>query len=319
MSNTETPTLSAVADATEPEVLEAFNLVGNETRLAILLALWECYDRPDAADNAASFSTLFKALDYEDRGNFRYHLRQLEDQCVRRTDDGRYEIRHTGLELVRTVIAGAGLATTQLEPTEIDEGCTHCGAPTAVSYEDGLVLQVCTACDGQMTIPELPDGYLRSTAFHPAGVRDRDPEDLLNAAEVAAARRIESMFRGVCDSCSGPVDAGLDVCGDHDESGICERCGRRDRVLAVFRCTTCKAVRAAPPARLCAFHPSVIAFGHRHDAEVGCPGASGREKLTYDQTMASVDPPTVDITIRADGDELRATFDESASIVDVAE
>ena len=37
--------LDVAAVGTDPTAVEAFKLVGDETRLAILLALWEAYDR----------------------------------------------------------------------------------------------------------------------------------------------------------------------------------------------------------------------------------------------------------------------------------
>lgn len=168
----ESPLESAVGTV-DPETVKAFKLVGNEIRLAILLVLWKAYDRPDATDNAVSFTRLFEQFDYGDRGNFRYHLRQLEGEYVRRTSDDGYELRHTGLKLVQTVVGGAGVTDTELEPIELDRPCELCGAPTAVCYEDGIVFHVCTDCEGQMSVPEFPDGYLNSVALHPAGVIDR--------------------------------------------------------------------------------------------------------------------------------------------------
>ena len=55
----ESPLESAIG-AVDSETVEAFKLVGNEIRLAILLVLWEAYDRPDATDNAVSFMRLFE-------------------------------------------------------------------------------------------------------------------------------------------------------------------------------------------------------------------------------------------------------------------
>lgn len=46
-----------------------FGLLGDETRLDILQALWEQYD-PTATDNAVAFSELFDRVDVADTGNF---------------------------------------------------------------------------------------------------------------------------------------------------------------------------------------------------------------------------------------------------------
>ena len=320
----ESPLESAVG-AVDPETVEAFKLVGNEIRLAILLVLWKAYDRPDATDNAVSFTRLFEQFDYGDRGNFRYHLRQLEGEYVRRTSDDGYELRHTGLKLVQTVVGGAGVTDTELEPIELDRPCELCGAPTAVCYEDGIVFHVCTDCEGQMSVPEFPDGYLNSVALHPAGVIDRAPEDLFAAAEIAAYHQLRTMFQGLCGTCSGPIDAQLELCSEHDPDGKCERCGRTDVVLAVFQCRVCKDSHAAAPSVLCAFHPAVIAFYYEHGVATrwhaeGFKNLSdiGKYDPVYKQEIISDDPPRVAVAITLAGDELRLTFDKSVTVIDVS-
>jgi hypothetical protein len=87
---------------------EAFALLGNETRLAILLALWEEHD-PHASDNVVSFSEIFDRVEYEDPGSFSYHLQELEGQFIRQyADGGGYELRVPALRFIHAVIAGAG-------------------------------------------------------------------------------------------------------------------------------------------------------------------------------------------------------------------
>lgn len=317
--------LDSAVGAVNPEAVEAFKLVGNETRLAILLALWKSYDRPDAPDNALSFTSLFEQFDYGDRGNFRYHLRQLEGEYIRRTSDGGYELRHTGLKLVQTVIGGAGVADTDLESTELERPCELCGAPTAVCYEDGIVFHFCTYCEGQMTVPGFPDGYLNSVALHPAGVIDRTPTELLAAAEIAAYRQMWTMFHGLCGTCSGPADAQLELCIEHDPGGKCERCGRTDAVLAVFQCRVCKDSHAAPPSVLCAFHPAVIAFYYEHSVATQWHAETfdslskiEENDQIYEQAILSEEPPRVAVVITLAGDELRLTFDGSVTVTDVS-
>ncbi|NIQ52585.1 MAG: hypothetical protein GWN85_03630, partial [Gemmatimonadetes bacterium] len=58
---------------TEAAATEAFSLLANETRLGILLAIWE-EQVPLAEDNTVPFSRLFERVAIEDRGNFSYHL-----------------------------------------------------------------------------------------------------------------------------------------------------------------------------------------------------------------------------------------------------
>ena len=127
---------------------EAFAALGNETRLAILLVLWEKHD-PHADDNRVPFSEIYDRVDYDDPGSFSYHLEQLKGKFIRQHTEGEgYELRTPGLKFVQVVIAGAGVQDAALEATEIDQLCPFCDAPTAISYHDGLVIQVCTQCEG---------------------------------------------------------------------------------------------------------------------------------------------------------------------------
>jgi DNA-binding transcriptional ArsR family regulator len=101
--------LEAAAGAAGPAATEAFKLLGDETRLAILLALWEAHE-PFADGDAVGFSTLRDRVGTADSGRFNYHLDRLTDHFVRRTDDG-YELREAGLTVGRSVIAVAGFET----------------------------------------------------------------------------------------------------------------------------------------------------------------------------------------------------------------
>lgn len=52
---------------------DAFTLLGNETRIEILQALWDVSD-PHVDDDAVSFSDLYERVGIEGTGNFNYHF-----------------------------------------------------------------------------------------------------------------------------------------------------------------------------------------------------------------------------------------------------
>ena len=139
--------LEAAARTVGIDTTDALELLADETRLAILLALWE--EHEPHADDAVPFSRLFDRVDYDNRGNFSYHLEKLEGQFVtQHTERGGYELRTSGLKFVRSLIAGTGLDDISVTDAEIGEPCPICGAPTAVNYHDGVVLWTCTECNG---------------------------------------------------------------------------------------------------------------------------------------------------------------------------
>ncbi len=299
---------------------EAFALLGDETRLAILLALWENYD-PYATDNAVPFSELFESVEYDDPGSFSYHLQQLSDQFIRQYPDGEgYELRVPGLRFIQAVIAGAGVQDATLELTTIDQACPFCGAPTAIRYRDGLVIHVCTECDG-VTSGDASSGFLSAVPFDPAGLADREPDEIRAASRVAAWRQTQFMFDGLCPACSGQVDSWLDCCRTHDSHGICDHCGTRYAVLARFECRVCKNHNVSSPKALALFHPSVIGFYDLHGVSTRFraddPESVRRVfELLDSHTVTLVDeaPPRADVTITHDDDEIRLTFDDTATV-----
>lgn len=316
--------LAVSAGRAGPHATEAFALLGNEIRIAILLALWDMYD-PHATENSVLFSELFDKVEYEDPGSFSYHLQQLSGQFIRQHPDREgYELRVPGLRFIQAIIAGAGVQDTSFDPTEIRQSCPFCGASTAIQYRDGLITHVCTECAG-VTAEEANQGFLSAVPFDPAGLTDRTPDEIRAASRVAAWRQTQFMFDGLCPACSGPVDRWLDCCEDHDSDGICDACGTRFAVLARFECRTCKNHNVSSPKALVMFHPAVIGFYANR-------GVSTRFRADDIESVRRVfelmeghevglitdDPPRADVVVSHGMDEVRLTFDESVNVVETA-
>jgi len=321
--STELPIEDAVGEA-GTHTTEAFALLADETRLAILLALWEAYD-PQAEDNSVRFSEIFDRVDYDDPGNLSYHLEKLEGQFVQQQAQGEgYEIRTTGLKLIRSIIAGAGVQDVTLEATEIDQACPFCGASTTISYQDGLVIHTCTECEG--ATPERTDteGLLSMIPFDPVGLRDRSPEEIRAASTVAALRGAQALFDGLCPACSGPVDGWFEYCTDHDATGICEACGTKVPVRARFQCRVCRNHKVDPLQGLALFHPVVVSFYDDHGVSVRVQADDFETvKRFYDLMdshevkLVSTEPPRAEVAVAYSDDEMQLIFDDTVSVVDV--
>lgn len=318
--------LDAAAGAAGPGTTEAFKLLGNETRLAILLTLWEAYE-PFADDNAVPFSTLYDEVGIDDSGNFSYHLEKLLGHFVQRTDDG-YTLRNAGRKLVRAVIAGTGLKEVTFEPTEIDVPCPHCRARTAVAYEDEWLFHLCTECDGTFAeSDELLPGTLTVWPFDQAGLSGRTPEEMYVAGAAATMKQYAAMIGGICPECSGVVDTSMDVCEAHEppDGETCSNCGRRYPIQSRFVCTVCKNKMWGPPSVLATVRTDVIRFF----VDRGVPLASVQRDVedvtrftrvirAHDHAeLVSRDPLTVRVTYRCAGDELRLLVDDALDVVDV--
>ena len=325
--------LDSAAGAAESHVIEAFKLLSDEIRLAILLALWEVYN-PYAEDNAVSFSRLFDRIGVQDSGNFSYHLDRLVGHYVEKTDAG-YRLRNSGLKIVRAVIAGSGLESRRLLPTEIPRSCYHCGAPVELSYEDERLYQICTECEGNIG-PESTEQTREGTLivyddFNPAGLSHRTPEEVFVAGTIEYVQTVKLLIRGVCPECSGPIEESLEICDSHDAPAgeLCPNCGTSMRggwneARVSYVCSVCKH-SASYPAWVAVFdHPAVVAFYHEHgfDMTYGLddPEVCGRlfDRLKKEQTVVSRDPVRIRVTATYDGAELHLTLDENLTVVGVS-
>jgi len=314
--------LAAAAETSGERAAEAFSLLANETRLAILLALWEAYE-PYAADDAVSFSALRDRVGIRQGAQFNYHLDQLVGRFVKKTAAG-YTLRRAGHELVRTLVAGTGIEDASQDPVEISIDCPFCDAPTAVTYQDEWLYIVCTECDGGFQGGDRPEGMLSGTEFDPAGLTDRRPEMMWRAGWLTGKSHIQLAVEGVCDACSGPITQSLDVCSDHDADGLCDCCGRQFAVQARFRCPVCKNHHDAPPRTIVLHHPAAIAFYYERGVNVQYDDGSfeslrrrGELISDHEQELVDEDPPRVRVTIRYEGDELSVLLDETLDVVEI--
>lgn len=319
--------LEGAAGAAGPHATAAFELLANETRLAILLALWDAYD-PEVEGQGVSFSDLRSRVGVQDSGQFNYHLGKLEGRFIQKGDAG-YRLRRAGLLLVQAVIAGTGIEEPKLEPTEIDAPCEHCGARTAVTYDNVYVYQVCTACEGGDAGPEHPQGTLKAWTFEPTGLANRTAEEIFTASTVKNFGRIGLRFEEICPECSGPVEWTLDVCEDHADvsDGACPTCGREELVVVRETCTVCKSSGYGTPSIKVLLHPAVVSFLYDHGIEVGFTGHTDFSDVMrtldlidrFEEELVSDDPLRLRITVPCDGDELHLILDEHMDVVEVGE
>jgi len=305
---------------------EAFKLLGDETRLAILLALWDAAE-PHGGDDAVSFTDLRNRVGARQGGQFNYHLDKLVGQFVRKTDDG-YALRRSGRKLVQSIIAGTGIEDPVLEPTEIDAPCPFCGAPTAITYERNYVYRVCTECEGDVDPgSDHPQGSLSGWTFEPTGLSGRTAEEVYAASTVKTFARIGLRFEGICPDCSGTVEWSFEVCADHDppSDGPCSECGRQRAVVAREACTVCKSAGVGSPAIKTLLHPAVVSFYYDHGIEVGFTGNTDYADVVrtlqlveeFEEEVVSTDPIRVRVTVSHEDDELNLLLDEQLNVVEL--
>ena len=217
------PTEHDGGDTVSPE--EAFALLGNDTRVGILQALWDAFES-GKGNNALSYSQLFEQVDIRDSGNFSYHLEKLTGPFVRSTDEG-YELKQTGINVVRAVVAGTVVDDPEFGPVRIDTACPICKAPVEIAYADELMTAACTACEGALRW-NGESGFLFLGLVPPAGIEQREVEEAFQATVVHTFREIAALADDVCPHCANSVEMTVDVCSDHAPGSgtLCTTCDR---------------------------------------------------------------------------------------------
>jgi len=274
------------------EPAEAFALVGNETRLRILEALWEAPERP------VSFSELRKAVEMRDSAQFNYHLGKLTDHFVRKTEDG-YDFQYAGEKVVRAVLAGTFNENPVIPPFEIDGDCSLCGEGLHASYADETITVECPDC-----------GHLHGRyPFPPGGLKDRSREEIMDAFNQRVRHLHCLAADGVCPECNGRMVTtmtreddmlGLELRVDHN----CEQCRHH-----LYSAVGLKLLDQS----------DVVTFYRDHGVDLCTTPFWNLDWCVTDQhtTVRGEDPWRVQVSIPLDEEVLSVTLDGDLSVLDV--
>lgn len=314
--------LDAIADTVGQQTIDAFGILGNETRLAILLALWEDFDS-FADEEGLSFSALYDRVGVSDSGNFTYHLDQLQGPFVEQSDAG-YTLTMRAEKILRAVLAGSLAEHESFEDEAIDAQCDRCGSSIVIDYHDSTLIERCTNCEGRWESSEWPSGVLRAVYRPPAGLANRTPQMFYRHGNTWDRYDAMARLEGICPDCLGSVTNRFSICQNHDvEDGtICRSCGSFWQIQLQTICQVCKAAAQMAPFAPIHVNPQVKAFYHEHAVdpdELYDAGdiASIRETIA-EKTIISEDPLEVSITIDISGDRLTMTLNSEAQVVNVS-
>jgi hypothetical protein len=297
---------------------EAFALLGHDTRVGILQALWDAFES-GKGDNALPYSELFEQVDIRDSGNFSYHLEKLTGPFVRQTDEG-YELKQTGINVVRAVIAGTVTTDSAFGPTVVDVNCPLCTSPVEIVYADEFMNISCTTCAGRSRWND-ESGHLFGALVPPTGISQHSIEEAFHAAVTYSLSEIAIFHQGVCPHCLGPVEPTVDTCTVHDppESGRCPNCDRVNMANVWMVCSTCKRSIPPPVTLIVLNHPNVTAFYHEHGIEHQfATWETVARSYRVEEELLSEDPLRIHLTIPAEDDRLRLTIDDEVDVVDVS-
>jgi len=304
---------------------DAFNILGNETRIDILKILSE-------ADGPLSFTELRRRAGIKRGGEFNYHLEKLVGHFVEKMNDG-YSLRTPGSRVVQAVLSGVVTDSPIIEPTILDEQCYHCGASVLLTYTSHLSVH-CTSCPANFELSQ-PDGVehasldvdsdgiglLRGFELPPAGIQGRSGIELLRTGNAwANLERIASRV-DICPRCSAKIDASIQVCDTHEiDGGTCVECGNRYAVTHIHDCTNCNYSRRTQFGWILLADTDLLNFLTSHGINPICPDSpmSMRGVLDkYDEEVISTDPFRGRFTFTVHGESITLTVDEDLAVVDV--
>lgn len=315
--------MSTDADAgdTTLEPDDAFAVLGNETRMAILQTLAD-------ADDALSFSELREQVGVSDSGQFNYHLGKLEGHFLNKID-GEYSLRQAGRRVIEAVLSGAVTEAPLLGPTRLEAPCPYCDSDIEVSFREERLLIRCTECPG--TFPgrtstssafgELPHGAITLYYLPSAGLKDRTPDEQLKSVLAYTFSESMAMGNGVCPRCAANIEFELEICEDHDVGeDFCQHCQSRFPIVVVSRCVNCGHLSKGTIRFYLSTNPTVRSFFESRGIDPIAPEWVDMSVLyRRDEVVTGTDPFEAVITYEVDGDELEVTVDESLSVSAVSE
>jgi hypothetical protein len=278
------------------ELTSAFSLLGNETRLRIVLELGDA-SGPGGVDSIG-FSDLQSRVGIGDNGNFNYHLRRLTGTFVERGDDG-YRLMLPGVYVYRALKTGPLGERIDRDRLETDVPCPGCEGSQEVGVEDGRGVLGCRDCGILTYRYPLPAGGLTRT----------DGTGLARALRERAVNDTGAMLRGFCPYCSGTVDAdvGGDVASLPASNGR-GRVGERDAFAVSFACEHCRWFVRVNTAGMLDSHPRVSAFLYEHGIDSYRRDPWCEAAFTVD--VRSEDPWTAHVHVAAGGETLSIELDE---------
>lgn len=270
---------------------EAFWLLGDEMRTAILHAVWE------SSGEGITFSEIRERVGSPDSGKFNYHLGKLAGHFLVKSEDG-YRLTQAGREVVRAVMAGTITQRPEMGPVAIDAHCEDCDGALVARYDEYGIIE-CGDCGASVMWNEFP----------PAGLDGRTPEAFAIAFDRWTRTRFGLAMDGICPNCAHEMTT------DILNRGI----DTDDDVATMHHCENCKYEARVPLFGHVLSHPAVVSFFYEQGIDVNDVPYWRMRALARDFTeeMISEDPWKAKITIVFEDSELGLTLDDRLDVVDV--
>ncbi|SFC70377.1 hypothetical protein SAMN05444422_11572 [Halobiforma haloterrestris] len=241
---------------------DSFGRLTNATRLEMLRVL-------AAADPPLEYTELFERVSVTDSGQFNYHLRQLVDEYVTKSERG-YDLTQPGRRAADLLATNSLQSGASRRFERIDSRCGCCGATAVeIGYREGEGVVRCPDCERRLAGFDFP----------PAAATAYSLEEFVDAF----ARRTRAYFGladdGVCPFCAHSVSFEIRLSAAR----------RPDDVPAVGTCVECPAGIRAPIGLLLSTRTRILsAFA---DA-----GVNVRQRPFWELDWCTLDAPEISRT-----------------------
>lgn len=235
---------------------EAAQIIGNETRIRILLKLGRAWDDERRIREHLSYTELKERVDVRNSGRFNYHLEKLVGPFVDRSKE-EYQLNTPGRKLYWTIVSGT--LTDRADVGTIEVGrCPWCDGELAMERHSGHSCKiVCQSCEQKFF----------SIAFSPRGFEDRTPEEAVDAFYLKFHHYIDMLREGLCPWCDGRIEVGLTDDLDEFWEGDYWEDEYDSEVRTSFLCSTCKAFSHCDIPTVALTLPPVRRFFRDHDRD----------------------------------------------------
>ncbi len=277
---------------------EAFRLLADETRVAILRALYDA-GGPEGPGRLA-YADLMDAVGLEDSGKFNYHLSELRGPFVRKTGTG-YGLRRAGAEACRLIARDLYREPPDAAALALSSACELCDGTLELRYDGEWAKLVCAACGNRVSGVPMP----------PGAVDGRDRDALLDGVDRRVRQWSVALGGGVCVHCGGDLDGGL-----YRPSETPVEIPRPTTVHRMQECRHCGGMFFGATGGVLLTDPGVVAFHLDHGVDVDDRYHWAFPFFHHDDHLRIVDadPLTVAAELELDGDVLRLEIDRDLAV-----
>jgi DNA-binding transcriptional ArsR family regulator len=292
-------------DVTVDSFDEALSILGDETRLEILLALAKEANEQEVG-SGLTFSDLRERVGVEDSGRFNYHLNELRDQFVTKLDE-EYVARYPGLAIVATMYAGVHRDTgaDESRTAETELTCSECNSHIQVHYgANDLYSGMWMECPEHGTFDNIP--------VPPGAQMDRSLHELMEVAYTHFATNLELARQGICLQCWGNMSVEYPV-------ELPEEQQVDNRIQVRLKCDRCWNQSIVILHSLFLKHPSVRGpfadRGYSLGETVEMITATD-ESSVCETELLGTDPARARLRVDVDGESVELTIDEECAVIE---